>query len=134
MLSVAPRHADLVGVNFTIKGGALGTNLASGTAEAMRERVGWVREAAGTRFPELELNLTSQAVVTDDRAAVAARFAGRFGLPIDEAPASPLILVGSVEQIGEDLQARREAYGFSYIVFTGHEAALAPLVARLSGT
>jgi probable F420-dependent oxidoreductase len=134
VLSVAARHADIVGVNFTIKGGRLGTNLGSATPDGMRERVEWVREAAGTRFTDLELNATSLAAVSTDRAAVAARVSPLFAQPPEQVLASPLLLAGSAAQIVEDLLTRREAYGFSYVVFTGgDEAALAPVVAELSG-
>jgi probable F420-dependent oxidoreductase len=134
VLSAAARHADIVGVNFTIRGGVLGTNLATATSDGMRERVGWVREAAGPRFRDIELNVTPLAAVTRDRAAVAARVSPLFAQPPEEVLASPLLLAGSTEQIIEELIARREAYGFSYVVFTGgDEAALAPVVARLTG-
>jgi alkanesulfonate monooxygenase SsuD/methylene tetrahydromethanopterin reductase-like flavin-dependent oxidoreductase (luciferase family) len=43
--------------------------------------------------------------------------------------------VGTADQIAEQLQERRERYGFSYVVFAGgsHEAML-PVVAKLAGT
>jgi hypothetical protein len=47
----------------------------------------------------------------------------------------PMALVGTVDEIIETLQRRREEMGFSYIVV--HEAeldAFAPVVARLTGT
>jgi probable F420-dependent oxidoreductase len=124
VLSVAARHADIVGVNLTIRGGAMGAALASSTVAATRERIGWIREAAGGRFEDLELNVSPLAVVTEDRASAAARLAPMFAQPPDQLLSSPNFLAGSVEQIVEDLQARREAYGFSYVVFTGgHEKA-----------
>jgi probable F420-dependent oxidoreductase len=113
VLSVAARYADIVGVNFTIKGGRLGTNLASATAGGMRERVEWVREAAGPRFRDLELNITPLAAVTEDRAAVAARVSPLFAQPPEEVLVSPLLLAGSTERVLEERLARREAYGVS---------------------
>ena len=47
---------------------------------------------------------------------------------------SPYALIGSVEQIVETLQERRERYGFSYITVFGDIDAFAPVVARLAGT
>ena len=47
---------------------------------------------------------------------------------------SPYVLVGTEDRIVEDLQARRERWGISYV--TTHELfmdALAPIVARLVG-
>jgi hypothetical protein len=48
---------------------------------------------------------------------------------------SPYVLIGTVEQMIQDLQARRERWGISYFVI--HEPyldAFAPVVARLAGT
>ncbi len=47
---------------------------------------------------------------------------------------APYLLLGTVDQICEDLLARRERYGISYInVFEPSLEALAPVVARLAG-
>ena len=47
---------------------------------------------------------------------------------------SPHVLVGTVEQIAEELQMRRERYGISYISIWGEYAdAFSPVVARLAG-
>jgi hypothetical protein len=49
--------------------------------------------------------------------------------------ASPYVLFGAVEQIVEDRRARRERYGFAYlVVFEPSMEAFAPVVARLAGT
>jgi hypothetical protein len=47
---------------------------------------------------------------------------------------APYLLLGTVDQTCEDLLARRERYGISYIsVFEQILEALAPVVARLDG-
>ena len=47
----------------------------------------------------------------------------------------PHAAVGSVEEICEELQRRREEYGFSYItVGDAHLDAYLPIVERLAGT
>ncbi len=47
---------------------------------------------------------------------------------------APYLLLGTVDQICEDLLARRERYGISYIsIFEQSLEALAPVVARLAG-
>ena len=47
---------------------------------------------------------------------------------------SPVALVGSVDEIVETLQERRERYGFSYIVVLEPVVeAFAPVVERLAG-
>ncbi len=47
---------------------------------------------------------------------------------------SPYVLLGTVEQIVDDLQLRRERWGFSsYMLFERDMETLAPVVARLAG-
>jgi len=47
---------------------------------------------------------------------------------------APYLLLGTVDQICEELLARRESYGISYIsVVEQNMEALAPVVARLAG-
>ena len=44
-------------------------------------------------------------------------------------------LVGTIDQIIEDLEARRERFGVSYVTVFGEDAeAFAPVVARLAGS
>jgi hypothetical protein len=48
---------------------------------------------------------------------------------------APYLLIGSIEQICDDLQARRERYGISYItVFENSLEALVPVIEQLAGT
>ena len=48
---------------------------------------------------------------------------------------APFYQIGSVEQITEDIQAIRERWGISYILFQNDGTApMAPVVAKLSGT
>ncbi len=137
VLSIAAREADIVGVNPSLASGAIGAEVAqSSKAERFRERIDWIKAAAGDRFGDLELQLNTFVVnVTDDRRGVAEMLAGGFGLTVEEALEVPLALVGSVEDICEQLRERRETYGFSYIVVhQGEIEAFAEIVARLAGT
>ena len=46
----------------------------------------------------------------------------------------PSLVIGTVEQLVEQLYQRRERYGFSYYIVTDqHVQALAPVVAQLAG-
>jgi hypothetical protein len=61
--------------------------------------------------------------------------AGLFGTDVESFRSSPLALVGSESDCVEQLQARRERWGYSYHVIPGDRAhAFAPLVQRLTGT
>ena len=84
----------------------------------------------------IEMNVTVfVCIVTDEREAMAERVAGGFGLSLDEVKATPHVLVGTVDQIAEDLEQRRDEFGFSYVVLSGDVfEAMAPVVKRLAGT
>jgi len=141
MLSIAGREADIVSVNFDLRAGAVGPEVGpSGTAEATAEKIGWVRDAAGDRFDDIELSLTVfLAMVTDDPAGVAGAMGPGFGLTPEQALDVPHVLAGPIGQIVDTIQQRRERYGFSYVVFSsGFDPdcwrTMAPVVARLAGT
>jgi len=137
-LSIAAREADIVGINAkTTADGDI--DVTSLTAEATDEKVAWVREAAGERFAELELNILLLLVrVTDDPRGAIEETLRRFGVPpelvgVETALQSPAFLVGSLEQIVETLQERRERYGISYISSWEPIEELTPIIARLAG-
>ncbi|MFI6516515.1 LLM class F420-dependent oxidoreductase [Spirillospora sp. NPDC050679] len=137
VLELAARHADIVGIAGTYqdKGKPPGTFLL-GTAAQTAERVAYVRERAGERFGDLELNLLVQAVVvTDDRRAVAESL-GPSMLPhltVEEILETPFLLIGTVGQMAEQLRESRERYGFSYVtVHAPFMEDFGPVVAALA--
>ena len=136
ILTLAGREADIVSVNFDLRSGSIGPQVgATATAEATAEKVRWVREAAGDRFADIELSHTAyMTMVTDDREAVAGGLGSGFGLDADQVLAMPNFAIGTVVQIADELERRRDELGFSYVVVGGecHEA-MAPVVARLAG-
>lgn len=137
MLSLAARRADIVGINVSLAKGVIDADAgADGGPARTDEKLAWVREAAGDRLADIELQVRVHLVVpTDDRAGTAEALAPAFGLAPDDALASPHALVGTPEQMAEDLLARRERWGISYIG-VGVDAldAMAPVVSRLAGT
>ncbi len=137
VLGIAAREADIVGVNPSLAAGRLGREVVeTTTADYYDQRIAWVREAAGDRFGALELQcLTFVVQIVPDRRDAVERLASMMGSPPEQVDASPIVLIGTIEQIVETLVARRERWGFSYIVV--HEAemeAFAPVVAALAGT
>ncbi len=136
MLSLAARHADIVGINSNMRAGVIGTDAATDALPGPTDqKVAWVREAAGDRFDDLELNvLAFLAGVCDDAEDRARSLAEIFGTGAEELLESPAVLLGTLEQIEERLLARRERWGMSYVVFSGPVAdAMAPVVARMTG-
>jgi probable F420-dependent oxidoreductase len=136
MLELAAREADIVNVNFDLREGRISPALVrTGLAAATDEKLGWVREAAGSRLDEIELSITVfLANVTEHRETVAEAIASGIGLEVDEALAMPHFLIGTIDQVIDSLQAARERFGFSYVIVPGEAAeSLAPLVERLTG-
>lgn len=137
VLSIAAREADIIGVNPNLKAGYVGPEVAqTALAEPYRERIQWIKEAAGDRFDDLELQLLTFLVqVGVDPDETAANIAPLFGIEPAQALEIPIALVGSVDTIVETLQRRREQYGFSYVVVHEPEMeAFGEVVARLAGT
>ena len=137
VLGIAGRHADIVSINVDLRAGTAGPEAAANaTPEATRRKVAWVREAAGDRFAELELNtLIGFALVTDDRQSVVDAMAPALGIDPEDALHIPLALIGTLDEMTEELQWRRQEYGISYLsVESDAWETLAPVVARLTGT
>jgi len=137
VLRLAAREADVVALNVNLKAGVIDERaFPDGTLAATDRKIGWVREAAGARADDVELQVRVHlAMVTDDRDAVIEELAPAFGLTTDEARATPHALVGSVEQICDQLVERRERWGISYLGLSADQLdAFAPVIAALAGT
>jgi len=137
LLTLAAKEADIVGLSgITFRRGGAERDLSGWRTAAVDQRVQLVREAAGDRYERLELNaLIQTVVVTDNRRQAAEELAKRWPqLSPAEILESPYILIGTVDQQVEDLQARRERWGISYcVIFEPYMDALAPVVAKLAG-
>ncbi|HUA95187.1 MAG TPA: TIGR03621 family F420-dependent LLM class oxidoreductase, partial [Acidimicrobiales bacterium] len=137
VLTVAGREADIVSINVDLRAGTAGAEAApNATPDATRRKVQWVKDAAGARFEDIELNtLIGFVVVTDDRDQLVQSLAPTFGLDAADALHVPLGLIGTLEQMEEELQWRRQEYGISYYSIEGAAwETLGPVVARLTGT
>ena len=135
VLELAGRHADIVGLNPSLPGGVIDASAGpDATADATERKIGWVRDAAGDRFSSIELQTRIHlVVVTDDRQGTADLLAEGFGLSPAEALESPHALCGSVEQIADDLVARRDRFGIGSIGIALHDLdAMAPVIQRLA--
>ncbi len=139
LLSVAAREADIIGFLPRARPDGQGQDLMDATPEALEQKITWVREAAGARFADLELGiLVAQVFTTQDRQQaahlIATTLAAGYQVSTDQILQAPYLLIGSIEQICEDLQVRRERFGISYITVFEHSLeVLAPLITRLAG-
>ena len=140
-LELAGREAQIVGLAPRI--------LASGrsdpqsiTVAGTAEKIGWVREAAGDRFADIELNVYPSGVgvsVTDNALAeardAAAYLAGRTAVDLtpEEVLDSPHIFIGSADQFEAKFRRLRDELGISSIM-VGDMGPLDGVVERLAGS
>jgi probable F420-dependent oxidoreductase len=137
VLSTAARLANIVGVNPNVGEGKFGPEAAASmSADATEQKLSWVREAAGDRFEDIEISILKFAtVVTDDRDSVAGKVGGAMGMDTAALLASPHMMVGSVEQIADELVEQRERWQGSYVTVQADAIeTFAPVVAALAGT
>ena len=130
-------NADIVSINVNLREGTGGVETApNATPERTLEKIGWVKEAAGDRFDDIELNaLIGFIMVTDDAQGMADAMAPSFGLDPKDALHIPLALIGTLDEMAEELEWRRENYGISYWSIEGDSwETLGPVVSRLAGT
>jgi hypothetical protein len=104
-------------------------------ADAVARKVAWVREGAGDRFDQLELEIAAYfTFVTDKGAQVAEGMGSRFGMSGEQMLSHPHGLFGTVDAICDELERRREQFGISYVTVGDSVAeAFGPVIARLAG-
>lgn len=122
LLELAAREADIIAL------GIPPTEPESGVAARIR----WIRDAAGPRFEQLELNLNLMAVGEQ----VPRWIAVQMGLTAESLARSGAAsaLMGTTDEMVQTLQRRRESLGISYIAVADElSEGLAPVVERLAG-
>ncbi len=137
MLRFAAQHADIVGINPTIASGQVDADAARDAgADRFDAKVKLVREAAGDRLDDIELNaLVMVCAVTDDPMAMAEMVAPMFGVEPSLVLESPATAIGTVDGLCDEFERRRDRWGLNYsIVQQDAFEQFAPIVARLAGT
>jgi probable F420-dependent oxidoreductase len=126
ILALAARTADIISFPITAGFGA-GT-----PEEALGARVQRVREAAGERIGDIELNLFVAGVggrVADIDLAV---ITAATGMSAEQLADLPGVLVGPPRQIADTLLRYREEFGISYVsVLEGHMKTFAEVIPLL---
>jgi len=137
VLRLAGREADIVGINPNLRAGEIGPDAVhDALAERTARKVEWVRQGAGDRIDEVELQIRYfLCTITDDRQRFAEAFAGAVGLTPEQVLESGTTLAGTVDEVCEILERRREVWGVTYVVVgIDNVDQFAPVVARLAGT
>jgi len=138
ILKLAGRLADIVGILVTNVASGIVVNDPSGrSSAAVLQRIQWVKEGAGDRFDEIELNSAIDVVITDDRQTATESFIEQHhwdGISVEQVWDMPNVFIGTVDQIVEEMYARREIFGFSYYwVADVLMDDFAPIVLQLNG-
>lgn len=127
LLTVAANHANIIG--FTG-----GDRVATDDADPLAERIEFVRQAAGERFDELELNIAVTAMPVDDSGMPDLTLPRRF-LPTfsdEELLRHPGVLSGSVRDVADRVREYRDTYGVSNIIVQApHAEPFAKVIAEL---
>jgi probable F420-dependent oxidoreductase len=137
VLSVAARSADIVSfTGFSQIEGTRDVNPTHFTRQGLTTQVGWVRAVAGDRAIRLELSTLVQGVtLTGDRRSTAQDLQPLLpSLSVDDILDSPYGLIGTAQQIADQLRQQRELLGISYItVFEKDLEAMSGVIALLKG-
>jgi alkanesulfonate monooxygenase SsuD/methylene tetrahydromethanopterin reductase-like flavin-dependent oxidoreductase (luciferase family) len=132
MLRIAAREAQIVAIAPSINPGG-GPKVGTVTVGSVEERIATLRRAP--RFSELELNvIVFDAQVTDAAQSMVEGLAAQIKSAATTIVDTPFFMYGSRASLIEDLLARRERLGISYIALPGGAMrAFAPVVAALRG-
>ena len=140
VLQLGAREAQIVG--FAPRIGTAG-GIRSCTFEATREKVQWVRDMAGARFADIELNtypaLRPTAVTDEPRRAAtdlleSLRKREPLDLTVEDILDSPHVFIGTVDHLVEKFTRLRDELGISNVMVGSDLDAFAPVVERLTGS
>jgi probable F420-dependent oxidoreductase len=136
MLRLAARHADIVGLlPAPVKGAEDRDDPLDRLPAAFDEKLAVLRSAAGARFGDMELSAFGTFRITAQRRSATEGLIARRGwggIAAEEVWQMPTIYIGSAGQICDDLQARRERFGLSYLVAPDRDLpTLAQIIAGL---
>jgi probable F420-dependent oxidoreductase len=126
LLTIAAQQAQIIGLT--------GGQPSADNPDPLAERISFVRNAAGERFDDLELNLAITAVPTDDSGIPNLSITRRFlpDLSDDELLKTPGVLSGSTADIADRVRQLRDEYGISYIIVQQqHAEVFAEVIALL---
>ena len=145
ILAISGRLADIISVSTRASPDGR-VDMPNIALPAVENKVRCIREAAGDRFDQIELNMTVRDVrLTTDRRAAARQLLTEWAsipgvlanvdqVSEDDVLDSPHVAIGSVDQIVEQLEMARERWGFNYLEVSSTDAeAVAPIMERLNG-
>lgn len=138
LLSIAACSADTVALNPGLSPGCGDWRQgATPYADATDRKLGWIRDAAGDRFPGLELqtSVVAGGITEGDPMEPLQPVAAMLGVSPSQLAGSPHVLAGTVEQCVARVRGWRERWGISYVTVPAALAReFAPVVQALRDT
>ena len=136
MLRIAARHADTVGLlPAPIKSSDDADDPGDRLPAALDSKIAILRSAAGDRFGRLELSAFGTFIITSRRRAGTEELIASRGWAVPDVETvwdMPTVFIGSAAQIRDDLRARRDRFGLSYLITSDRDLpALAEIIAGL---
>ena len=126
VLSVAGRHADIVGINISVPDGNLADAIKRQSTDRVMKQIGWAKAAAvdySRDLDDIELQMHVPWVkITDEPESAYKEMADAYRITVDEAVACPKILFGSSSEIVSRLKELREVSGIGYYSFGLNDA------------
>jgi len=138
MLGIAGQEADIVGIlPRALPEGTISGELSERSPQHVARKVEWVEQAAEQRSRQVEFSMVLAVALGGDHRQAAERLAVQqgWGAAAGELVLEmPSVAAGPAERVVEQLQVRRDRYGFSYLVVAdGDMDTFAPVVERLAG-
>lgn len=135
MVELGAEHADVFQFTGLEHDATTGAPVGRGFAvETIEERVGWLRDAAGSRFDTIELSALVQVAHLGEGAHdVASQTAARLGCDLGVVERTPFAMIGTVEEVADKLRRLRDELGINHYVVRD-PAGFAPVVDALGGT
>lgn len=132
LLSLAAREADIVGFTGFRPGNEGATGYLT-DIDGIADRVAYLRDLLGPKISQVELNILVHRVsVTNNRKREAERLEPLRALSSEEVLNVPMILIGTVGQIVDQLLEYRERFGFSYITVAEYNLeSMAPIIEKI---
>ena len=132
VVTLAGRHADIfqfTGLTHDDRGAPTGAGFA---LAQLSERSRWLDAAAVDRHGDIERSALVQFTHVGADSPSADELAERFTLPAEVVADTPFVLVGSVEQIVDQIERQRASLGITHYVIRDPEG-FAPVVDALDG-
>jgi len=144
ILGISGQFADIISISTRASADGR-VDMPNIRLAAVEDKLRFIREAAGDRFDDIELNMTVRDVrVADDRRAAARALLEEWSrarmlanvehVTEDDILDSPHEAIGTAQQIVEQFEVARERWGIAYLeISSSDHGAIAPIMASLAG-